>query len=149
MSTPLISQMHTRFTPASISAYERKPLWRLSPGDRVLWAMVRKITLADADTLSRISLGTWDDPDGLITAAVVDEPTQEATPDGTGDLDLEEGRAGDLIDGTGALLQKSGGVLILAPDHVYATYEPGLTANDYGTTLPTVEFTVAVVRNSV
>lgn len=149
-----IEQRQMRFTPASISTFERKVLGKFDAGDRVLWAVARKSTLADANTLSRITLGDWDDPDGFVTADLVDEQVYDLGSDTplvtTGDLDLETGTEGtDYVDGSGAYLQRSGGKLYTAPAFLIATYEPGGDASAYGTTVPSVVFYVGVIHHSV
>lgn len=153
MPAPLtITSLRAKFTPASISAYERRPLWRLTPGDRVLWVSVHKLTLADSGTLSTITLGDWDDPDGFVTAGKVHDqsPNPEIDPnaENEGDLDLEAPTAGDHVDGTGTYLRTANGKLWLTNEQVFATYDPGQSAADYGSTLPVVEFHMAIVKGA-
>ena len=152
MPTINLTSQFARFTPAAVGTYERKLLFRVNRGDRVLWADAMKVVLADAGTLSSMVLGDVDDEDGYITADL--HHLQAAELDDapypfTGDLDLESDYVRGLVDGTGAYLQKSGGKLYAEAAGIYAIYDPGSVSADYGATVPVVDFHIGIVRRSV
>lgn len=152
MPTLITTELRTQFTPASVSAFERKLLFPLRRGDRVLCASAMKVVLADANTTSTITLGDTADEDGFITADTVHNQNflleEQDDPAIVGDLDLESGNVRDLVDGTGVYLAKSWGKLYSEPDGIYATYRPGTSDDEYGSTVPVVDFHVTLLRGT-
>lgn len=143
------SSIQVTFTPAVIGTYEQYEIARLAAGDRVLWAVAKKVVLADADTRSTITLGDKEDDDGYLTGGYIDEPNEESDEPVAGDLDLETGTVGDIVDGTGVYFNRSGGKLYTEADVLLATYTPGPVSDDYGATIPSIKFYVALVRDTV
>lgn len=132
------------FQPDAVGSRERKTLYPVRAGDRVLWASARKLTLAAAASDSSMKLGDGDDEDGYITADTEHVPSGESDPSAeVGDLDLESGIANDLVNGSGAYLQTMGGHLYLRDDAITVYYDPGLAA---GATNPKVAFKIAIVK---
>jgi len=120
------------FQPADRTIAETTSLFDVAKGRRVLFASAQKLVKAAAGTTSTMMLGDGLDPDGYVTG----------TDGGIGDLDLETGSAGDLVTGTGAYLDSSGGKLHTVHDTVDVVYTPGATP---GATTPRVAFVVVVL----
>lgn len=133
-----LETIRVSFTPDAVDEDQEKHLFRVFSGDRVLWAGARKITLADESTDSYMTLGDWDNKAGYITARVDEGDGMQ------GDLNLQDGFPNDLVDGSGAYLQRSGGKLYTRDDRIYVNYYEGTRA---GTTLPVVQFQITLVRH--